>query len=614
MLSVIIFQLLNLTLYEKAFCPPIWVSIVILFLAFSGCKEEDNFIEIKSPVENTQLSPSDSNFSPTSGHVSFRSGDDCEAYEEFVDAFCTTTKAEAPPPPIAIPTEPPVNPVLYSDAKIKLLVNNDVIHATPMRNMENEIDFVIEMDGQTFILTKTQNTLVTTTAEIEIPAYLNSLHLIRDDFLYNDASVETLTSLLEDGGQATKDENGKLVLTIDHPELVPDTGFGDAFGVFGCDWEKAATIKKYLKNIGWSSDLELYETYFLFLELALDDCAWECGECTSPQCVFDALSGLPFSPEEIVQLESTFLRYSLGLTDDDLTLLQASENAEIKEKLAALMSGTDDFCRKNEVANEIVDLLEDGVLQDACNSELTPQEMLLSVMDESGFEDFDLNEFYGVLGDDYDFIKLDLSFTENGKLACIWQKFNDIDNYFLCELAMNFFGETYFDLWMRVEPFYGDDANARTRLHKSDGIILMALNKEYIENGCEIKIMKTLLHEIVHAELYRVVNDPSIDENNFPEIYEAYRQAQGWQHEYMSLWFREKLENALRDIYGDGYSNEEYEALAWEGLDEIQVTELDGSITYYYQTQAWEDLPESEKQQIRNIQNQLDENCDESCD
>lgn len=72
----------------------------------------------------------------------------------------------------------------------------------------------------------------------------------------------------------------------------------------------------------------------------------------------------------------------------------------------------------------------------------------------------------------------------------------------------------------------------------------------------------------------------------------------------------------MKDIYGDAYTDEEYNAISWAGLDEIEIIEIPREGDNYFSpiTEAWASLSELEKQKIRDIKNDLKINCDESCD
>lgn len=213
-------------------------------------------------------------------------------------------------------------------------------------------------------------------------------------------------------------------------------------------------------------------------------------------------------------------------------------------------------------------------------------------------------------------ILLDSSFTGNQKLNCLWQKLVQDDNPLFCTTLSNFFGDSEFDLELTTAEFI-DEANAYTIMTESKNYIEIRFNQDNIENRCNISIHKTILHEGVHAEMYRkiklITEYENVNPNDFSTLWEAYRSSKQWSHDYMSIWYLDKIEIALKDIYGDQYTDEQYSAIAWEGLDEIEYERLDGTIEYVPITQKWASLDEPTKQAIRDLQDGINDICEKLC-
>jgi hypothetical protein len=277
------------------------------------------------------------------------------------------------------------------------------------------------------------------------------------------------------------------------------------------------------------------------------------------------------------------------------------------EEMAWLMN-------KKELTEDLKEIQNNQSLYDACDASISTDEMLSSTITNCTSSNCSADGFWNELGENYDYIEEDQSFRNHPKIQCIWNKFNNNDNNVLCNLLQNFFGNTLLDLHLEVSSFATEENAVTNWDSRKPKIITIIFNKEKIDNNCEIKIMKTLMHEVIHAELYRIVKDPSIDPEDFPLVYESFRAIKGWQHDVMSKWYRDDLVVGLKEIYGNSYSDEEYQALAWEGLDEYERHNLDGSIDLIPITAAWLGLTNEERAEIRDLQSQLNEDCEESCD
>lgn len=96
-----------------------------------------------------------------------------------------------------------------------------------------------------------------------------------------------------------------------------------------------------------------------------------------------------------------------------------------------------------------------------------------------------------------------------------------------------------------------------------------------------IDVARTLMHEIIHAEMFRKLlslsnNNGEIDvtilnqmltQNNYPGLYDYYTRygVNGMQHEQMAAHYINTIVNFLKQ-YDSTLTQEQYEAMAWEGL------------------------------------------------
>jgi hypothetical protein len=205
--------------------------------------------------------------------------------------------------------------------------------------------------------------------------------------------------------------------------------------------------------------------------------------------------------------------------------------------------------------------------------------------------------------------------TNASTLDCVFNKFTGADNNVLCDFTSRFFGESTSDLIISSDLPTHDPANARTGVISGTNDIRIRFNVEYVNGNCEVQIMKTLLHELIHAEFRALEIDPSIDNSNFYELYNSYRETRGWDHNVMASFYRGRIESALFDIYGNSYTSEEYEALAWSGLSEYIYEPINGDPFPVAISDAWTALTQERRTELINIQDGLINNCrDESCD
>lgn len=94
--------------------------------------------------------------------------------------------------------------------------------------------------------------------------------------------------------------------------------------------------------------------------------------------------------------------------------------------------------------------------------------------------------------------------------------------------------------------------------------------------------------------------------DDYPELWEAYRTENDWQHEYMADSYLDKLAIALGEFDQWRSSYAHYKALAWQGLDIGQ--------NGHPITDVWNNLPIAEKPTIFNLRNELLEDAELNCD
>ncbi len=122
----------------------------------------------------------------------------------------------------------------------------------------------------------------------------------------------------------------------------------------------------------------------------------------------------------------------------------------------------------------------------------------------------------------------------------------------------------------------------------------LIINKEsnYPEIHSPLEVARTILHEYIHADMFRKLFDKTIEENqDFIKIYDNFKRGNfkaSAQHETMAKLYVNSMRHALKDFhktvlskefkqltdhFGEEPSDDFYEALSWVGLRDRGVKE-----------------------------------------
>ncbi|PTT77237.1 MULTISPECIES: hypothetical protein [unclassified Chryseobacterium] len=129
--------------------------------------------------------------------------------------------------------------------------------------------------------------------------------------------------------------------------------------------------------------------------------------------------------------------------------------------------------------------------------------------------------------------------------------------------------------------------------------IKITFNKDWdFANTPKILIAGSFMHEIIHAEMYRKLLSLSssngnidqallgtmLNQHNYPGLFDYYiKNVKGndsAQHQMMGAHYINIIKNALKQVYGNQYTDVEYLSIAWQGLKN---------------TTAWSLLPQAER-------------------
>jgi len=187
----------------------------------------------------------------------------------------------------------------------------------------------------------------------------------------------------------------------------------------------------------------------------------------------------------------------------------------------------------------------------------------------------------------------------------------------------------------------GDLGNTRATTDAPDGVngnntspdyvITITLNnnsnKHRVDYRPNLMTVKTIAHEVIHAEMYRkllsvldnggnisgVTRQDILDalDGNFPGMYDYFMRHKNWQHQQMATHYRDAIARIMQE-YDTGYpvpNNQQpsqlYMDLAWEGL----IYEKGTNAIY-----TWTNLLQPEKDRIKGvISSYIDNNKNENC-
>ncbi|MBN2597187.1 MAG: hypothetical protein JXR82_10430, partial [Marinifilaceae bacterium] len=113
-------------------------------------------------------------------------------------------------------------------------------------------------------------------------------------------------------------------------------------------------------------------------------------------------------------------------------------------------------------------------------------------------------------------------------------------------------------------------------------IIQIRINENILAKS-NLLMCNTILHEIIHAEIYKTVEEstkengkvnPTILSESYPDLINDYQRINNFgeaQHIYMINQMHEKMVSILKWFDKSNHTQKEYEALAWLGLDKNTI-------------------------------------------
>ncbi|NJN27970.1 MAG: hypothetical protein HC819_19355 [Cyclobacteriaceae bacterium] len=138
--------------------------------------------------------------------------------------------------------------------------------------------------------------------------------------------------------------------------------------------------------------------------------------------------------------------------------------------------------------------------------------------------------------------------------------------------------------------------NGQTRHTPGSLLINIALNANTLSGRTTMEVARTIFHEIIHAEMYRIVieNNYSVSINDYPGVYDYYsRYKFNAQHQQMAAHYIDIIGQALKEFDGAVQSDQYYDDIAWDGL--MGNYDAAGNLVT---TIAWNQLSQTDKNRI----------------
>ncbi|MFD0834674.1 hypothetical protein ACFQ0I_02775 [Mariniflexile aquimaris] len=194
-----------------------------------------------------------------------------------------------------------------------------------------------------------------------------------------------------------------------------------------------------------------------------------------------------------------------------------------------------------------------------------------------------------------------------GKAECVYTKMVDNNNNinWILENFQDRDKPSQFNLIFQMSTTLGDKTNASTATPLQSGIpntFVININQNRAENiNTSLTVARTIIHEGIHARLWEFAyrNGGTVSQSDFPGVYEFMRTyGKNWDHEQMAAYYRETIAAGLKQFDNGQHTDEYYNALAWEGLSEIEDANNSHALIY---TQAWQKLMIAEQQKVLQI-------------
>ena len=166
----------------------------------------------------------------------------------------------------------------------------------------------------------------------------------------------------------------------------------------------------------------------------------------------------------------------------------------------------------------------------------------------------------------------------HSRANCLYELLKNTNGNLFRNTIRNFIGDTIYNLRFTLETPFVSTAEGDTDAAELDtnGVITIRLNPRTIETSLPIQIASLILHEGIHAEIYRFVhsNDPNVKPQERARVTQLllFYKGSEWgtdsrvQHIHMTENYVVPIAKALQEIDGNRFSVDHYMWFAWDGL------------------------------------------------
>lgn len=321
-------------------------------------------------------------------------------------------------------------------------------------------------------------------------------------------------------------------------------------------------------------------------------------------------SGYVFDPNQPPSIEPEYVRanraYSFWIQLNYDNQLFAYEHPDIYQNL--IENYLNNYSTTNNNAN--LDFHNWGLQFFAQNPNASWSQFNNWFIDGNNLTTIEMQDFLSDLNNP-NIVKPTKRLKNNILLNCIYNKAKTAPNF--QQYLQNFYGNfSTAHLLLDVKPLTNTTANAQTSPPTAYWITI-TINSNNL-NRPSLDIARTFMHEMIHAEMFRILlslaptSNGQIDvieltnmlnSNNYPGIYDYFRRfgLNNMQHEQMAAHYRGIIKNYLKQI-DNSITDSQADAMAWVGLQ--------GTV-------AWNNLGTSGQNNILSIYNSWKNNATHSC-
>ena len=170
-----------------------------------------------------------------------------------------------------------------------------------------------------------------------------------------------------------------------------------------------------------------------------------------------------------------------------------------------------------------------------------------------------------------DWIARDASFKNNRNANCALQNMIGSTDGLLCNVFSTYVGgASDFDLFFYVGNT-GTSSGITDLVTTGSGreAVAITIGSDFAAKASQVEITKVILHELLHADLTRLVKTKSPDQlrsSNPTMMYYYDNFGSEWQHEYMANSYRSSIEHSLKSQFGSRVTGWQLRVLVWNGL------------------------------------------------